>query len=632
MRFSHLAAAFLLSVAIPVTAQQPPMERVRPNDNRATAGIRGGSVLALRMEARIAEWHPQGEDAPGAAIPVFAEIQKQASIPGPLIRVPGGTEVRLVIRNAIPNTILTVHGLHTRPVVGPAFNDSIQLAYAQIHTLRFKLDRPGTYYYWGTTTSAAFGSRTHDDAQLTGAIVVDEPGERPPRDRIFVIGQWTDTAASELSRHRQRELFVVNGRSWPHTDRLLYEKGETVRWRVINASADMHPMHLHGFHYRITRRGDGKEDTVLGRPEVVNTEPMLPGGTMSLSWVADRLGQWLFHCATPAHHAPRGPMGFAPQSNAALADPAQLANPAITMGGLVSGIEVRYADDDTTAKLPPPPPVEPVRRMRMVLRANAGSTPSTPYYGVAITEAGAGIPPEVDIGQHVGPPVILTRGEPTSVQLVNLLPEPTSIHWHGIESESIYDGVPGWSGIKPQLAPALAPLDSFDVRLTPPRAGTFIYHSHVNDARQQRAGIVGPLIVADKGKWDPTRDFPVLLSSPSDSVEEERAVLINGSLRPAQLELRRATAYRFRLINITTARAGMRVELKQDTTLTTWRPIAKDGADIPAASRGLRTSRQPISIGETMDFEFFATRPGPYVLEARTAMGALLGALPIRVQ
>ena len=613
------------------TANAQARERIRANDNRARAGILSGNVLALRMEARVAEWHPQGDDAQGVAIPVFAEIGRQASVPGPLIRVPAGATVITVVRNAVPNTVLTIHGLHSRPVVGAAFNDSIQLTYGQIQTLRFKLDRPGTYYYWGTTTNAAFGTRTGLDAQLTGAIVVDEAGERPSKDRVLVIGMWADSAGTELNRHRIRELFVINGRSWPYTDRMQYERGDTVRWRVINASAEVHPMHLHGFFFRVRRRGDGREDISYGaRGDLVNTERMLPGATMYATWVADRLGNWLFHCHIPEHVAVRGPLGFPPPAALAQAGTIHPGNMSMEMGGLVEAIEVKPAEDDTTPVAPVIPPMQPMtRHLRMILRANAGSTPPTPLYGIALDEIG--VEPPQDSGQRAGPPLVLNRGEPVSVTVINRTPEPTSIHWHGIELESYFDGVPGISGIKPQLAPLIAPSDSFEVRFTPPRSGTFIYHSHVNEKRQHRAGLVGPLLVVEKGKYDPAKDVTVLLSSPSDSVEEERAVLLNGSLQPPPILLRRAIASRIRLINITAGRPGLRLELRQDTALVNWRPLAKDGADIPVADRSLRKATHTLSIGETMDVEFFPARPGEYRIECRTALGTLLGTQFIRV-
>jgi FtsP/CotA-like multicopper oxidase with cupredoxin domain len=622
MQSKKLAIGLIL-LASTVSAQVRPVERVRANDNRARAGIFSSGVLAVRMEARMAEWHPQGEDAPGAMVPAFAEIGRPAQIPGPLIRVAGGTDVIVVIRNAVPNTILTVHGLHSRPAYGAAFNDSIQLGYGQVQQLRFRLDRPGTYYYWGTTTGQAFNTRTREDAQLTGVIVVDEPGERAPRDRIIVLGMWADTTRSETVRHRLRELFVMNGRSWPHTDRIIYEKGEAVRWRVINASADPHPMHLHGFYYRVTRRGDGRADTLQSRADLVHTEAMPPGGTMSISFTPDRLGNWLFHCAEPSHSTARGPLGY----------PAQPAlpnmhgtNATTAMGGLVTAVEVRLAEDDTSKTSPLP---EAARRIRMILQPNAGGTPTTPFFGVTIDTAG--LNPEIDRGQRIGPPLIVNRGQPTSILVINRTGEPTGIHWHGIELESYHDGVPGFSGIRPILTPHIPPSDSFEVKMTPPRAGTFIYRSHLEETRQQRAGLVGALIVTEPGKWDPTRDIPVVVSSPSDSVAEESAVLINGATAPLALDLRRGITYRLRLINITTARPGLRLELKQDTTVTTWRPVAKDGIDLAATTRGARPARQSLSIGETMDVEVLLVRPGEYRLEAHTRSGTLLGTLPIRV-
>lgn len=615
----------LLLIASQAAAQTPVMERARYNDNRARAGLSSGNVLAVRIEARLAMWHPNGDDQPGAPIPVFAELGRPAQVPGPMIRVAAGTDVIAIVRNAIPGAALTIHGLHARPASGGA--DSITLAPGAVQTLRFRLDRPGTYYYWGSTTGRAFAQRVGEDAQLTGVIVVDEAGQRTPRDRIFVIGSWTDTTASETNRRRQRELFVLNGRSWPHTDRLVYARGETVQWRVINASADPHPMHLHGFYFRVDRRGDGRVDTVSSR-DLVNTERMAPGSTMSVTWTADRLGNWLFHCNTPSHTEARGRLGLPPEPGAMLAQAGIVqASHERAMGGLVTGIEIRPPEDDTTVA---PIPPEPVRRLRMHLQSNLGSTPWRPFYGVAVSDTGAEPPPRT--GQTIGPPIVLARGEPVAITVFNRTPEPTSIHWHGMELESYFDGVAGFSGVRPQLAPAIAPHDSFEVRISPRRAGTFVYHSHENEARQKRAGIVGALLVVDPARYDPAREVLVLVSSPSDSVEEERAVLINGQAAPAEVGLRRATAYRLRLINITTGRSGAQFELRQDTTAVTWRPIAKDGADLPAPRRVVRPARQTLDIGETMDVEFFPTAAGEYRLEVRTASGSLLGLLPVRVQ
>src|SRR3989442_5871706 len=137
-------------------------------------------------------WHPDGDSAPGAEVPAFAEARTPTEIPGPLIRVSAGTEVTLTVRNAVPNTVLIVHGLHARPLTAPAA-DTLQIPSGATRPVRFRLDAPGTYYYWGTTMSREFRGRTREDAQLSGAIIVDEPGQRAPRDRIFVIGVWEDT-------------------------------------------------------------------------------------------------------------------------------------------------------------------------------------------------------------------------------------------------------------------------------------------------------------------------------------------------------------------------------------------------------------------------------------------------------
>ncbi|MGH8490988.1 MAG: multicopper oxidase domain-containing protein [Gammaproteobacteria bacterium] len=48
-----------------------------------------------------------------------------------------------------------------------------------------------------------------------------------------------------------RFTFLINGLSWPHTERLTYSVGQQVRWRVINLSTQPHPMQLHGFYFDV---------------------------------------------------------------------------------------------------------------------------------------------------------------------------------------------------------------------------------------------------------------------------------------------------------------------------------------------------------------------------------------------
>jgi len=66
-----------------------------------------------------------------------------------------------------------------------------------------------------------------------------------------------------------------------------------------------------------------------------------------------------------------------------------------------------------------------------------------------------------------------------------------------MELDSYYDGVHGWSGSGQQSAPVIEPNGLFTVRFTPPRSGTFIYHTHLHDYRQLPMGLYGPMIVID---------------------------------------------------------------------------------------------------------------------------------------
>ena len=613
----------LLSTVLYLPSEPPPPERALINDNRAPAGMLASGVLTLDLEARVATWYPETDAGPSVDVQAFGEVGKAAQIPGPLIRVPAGTTVQLSLLNAIPNTMLVVHGLS---------HDSIRVASGETQRASFKLDVPGTYYYWGTTSGRRLGNRMHEDAQLTGAIVVDSSSRgqssAPHRDRIFVIGLMADTMGGEEILTRERLLFVINGRTWPHTERLVYNMGDTIRWRVLNTTVDPHPMHLHGTYYQVEATGNGTRDSTFAPDErpFVNNGYLPPGRTMTLFWTPEHSGNWLFHCHIPEHFAVRGPLGAMPSRGASSVHGAT--NHALQrMSGLVMGVTVRAGIGATSARVDD----SHRRRVRLLVRTNRGSTPATPYYGFTVHESGT--EPAVDSGPRAGTPIVLERGQPVGIMVVNRTEEPTSIHWHGIELESYFDGVAGFSGIEQRLTPAVAPRDSFEARFTPPRAGTFMYHTHIDEERQQRAGLAGMLIVLEPGqRFDPARDFPVLLSSPSDSVSELTRVLINGTLTPAPLDLRTGGTYRLRFANITTRRPGIQLALSRDGAVARWTQIAKDGAELPRERRVPTAARVGITIGDTRDVKFTPIERGDMRLDVLTASGRSLGAIALHVR
>jgi len=295
------------------------------------------------------------------------------------------------------------------------------------------------------------------------------------------------------------------------------------------------------------------------------------------------------------------------------------------MGGLVVGFEV---SPRAAAATPSRDPAR--RRLRLVVRTDSGGTAAEPAFGYALQQNAAA--PLREAGLLPGPTIVVHRGEPVSIMVVNQLAEPTAVHWHGIELDSYFDGVPGFSGQSTRLSPVIEPRDSFEVRFTPPRSGTFMYHTHAHELRQLRAGLSGALLVLEPGQpYDPVTDVPVLITAPRNAVDNGK-VLINGSLSPAPLDWRVGVTYRLRFINIHAARAGLRGSLVSDSSLTTWRAVAKDGITLSGEYATQRPSQQQVSVGETYDFEFSPRASGDLKIEVRAAGGVLLGVQPIRVR
>jgi FtsP/CotA-like multicopper oxidase with cupredoxin domain len=603
----------------------PAIERIVVNDNRASAGTLRNGVLTVRLEVREGEWHPDGESAPGLVVRAFAEKGKQLTIPGPLIRVPEGTEIQAFVTNTLPQS-LVVHGLATR---GNASNaDTIQLAPSATREVRFIAGAPGTYYYRGESAASAAPEGPTVDAELSGAFIVDQrDAPQSARDRVLLISLWSRARLPGGIVGRSSLLrFTINGRAWPNTERLSYDLGDTVRFRVINASSAVHPMHLHGFYFDVGSRGNGIVDSVYSKetpPYRVVTERTAQGRTFTMTWVPDRAGNWLFHCHDNFHvlrNAPLDGSRLPPEHML------HVTNHALDMmGGLVMGIEVRGREAAGVSLAG-----SASRKLRLVAQVDAGGSELEPSYGYVLHDGAKSTSTMAPM--LPGPTILLKRGEPVAITIVNHLREATAVHWHGIELESYFDGVADFAGSGTHIAPAIAPNDSFEARFTPPRSGTFMYHPHADELRQQQAGLTGALLVVDDpARFDPTHDIVLLLTVPRLRADSD-VVLINGSLAPPALELKTGERYRLRFVDVHTFRPSMIARLLRDSSLVTWRAIAKDGMDVPPERATVRPSIQQMGNGETYDFELVPAVAGDLRLTVSAAAGPLLNTLVIRVR
>jgi FtsP/CotA-like multicopper oxidase with cupredoxin domain len=579
-------------------------EQIAPNDNQHRAGRLAKGVLTVTIEARNGEWHPEESDGYTYAVAAFAVAGGPLQAPGPLLRAPLGTEIRVTMHNRLAAP-MWVYGLGEHR----GFADSVQVAPGETREFRFRAMQAGLSYYSGRTSGDPVGARTMDDSQLNGAIVIDPPGATPS-DRIFVISNWHMIDTMTMSGLGPHAILTFNGLGWPHTPRIDLVQGDTVHWRFVNVSALEHPLHLHGAYFRVDAKGDGHADSVYAPDDrrLAVTERLLPGQTMSMTWSPLHSGNWVFHCHIASHITQREYFNTDRRMPSAMTlaamprDNDHLSH----MAALVLGIRVKPRG--------PQAPEQPVsQHIRLLMRSRASVYGDYVGYGFVRGDA-----PEAatrDSFSVPGPTLELTRGQRVAITLVNQSHEAAAVHWHGIELESFPDGVPGWSGSGTTTMPFIMPGDSLTVRFTPPRAGTFMYHSHSNEMQQIASGMYGAMIVRDPAAPD-SAEHTLLFSDDGPFISFIKAgppVLLNGKLHPDTIDVRAGQNTRLRMINIR-AESATEMTLEEDGRPVLWRRVAKDGAALTPHQIREQPATLTTNPGETYDFEITPDRPGTMIL------------------
>jgi multicopper oxidase len=237
-------------------------------------------------------------------------------------------------------------------------------------------------------------------------------------------------------------------------------------------------------------------------------------------------------------------------------------------------------------------------------------------------------------GRVPGPEIRVKEGETIRVYLKNLLPEETTIHWHGLPIVNRMDGVPAVTQA------AVPPGESFVYEFKAKPAGTFLYHSHVGYQLDQ--GLYGPLIIEpahDPGNYD--REYTLMLEDwvmrDGGGVAPTRrrspmgmgmmggrrlanrggpllepvydGFAVNGKLYPEMepLVVKMGERIKLRLINPSSSTIYTLRLAGHVLTIT-----HADGNPV----KRLRTDVLQIGMGERYDVEFKADNPGLWLLSA----------------
>ncbi len=219
-------------------------------------------------------------------------------------------------------------------------------------------------------------------------------------------------------------------------------------------------------------------------------------------------------------------------------------------------------------------------------------------------------------GTVPGPMIRVAEGDKVRVVVKNELPEPTTVHWHGVAVPNAMDGVPDVTQ-KP-----IQPGETFTYEFEAKPAGTFWYHSHVDGDVQVSVGLYAPFIIEPKNPTGPKPDVDVTLmlgewrsvggktyaAMPMGGMEPNYFT-INGKAFPATETINVKKGQRVRLRFIGTGQFIHPMHLHG----MAFKVVATDGWPVPEAAQLIKDTLS-IAPGERYDVEFVADSPGQWML------------------
>jgi FtsP/CotA-like multicopper oxidase with cupredoxin domain len=265
--------------------------------------LNGGS-LPCQMKDGVKEFRlvaqpVRREFAPGMVVNAWGY---NGSTPGPTIEAVVGDRVRIYVKNELPEwTTVHWHGIRVpNGMDGVGGLTQPQIPPGKTGVYEFILEDAGTYMYHphaDEMVQMAMG--------MMGMVIVHptDPNERAvDRDFAILLHAWNvepGTATPQVATMLNFNMWTFNSRIFPGIDPMPVRLGDRVRVRIGNLSMDSHPIHLHGYHFRQTATDGGW--ILEGAQWPMTTVNVPVGAAAAIEWVADRLGDWAFHCHK-SHH------------------------------------------------------------------------------------------------------------------------------------------------------------------------------------------------------------------------------------------------------------------------------------------------------------------------------------------
>ena len=227
-------------------------------------------------------------------------------------------------------------------------------------------------------------------------------------------------------------------------------------------------------------------------------------------------------------------------------------------------------------------------------------------------------------GASPGPVIEAIAGDRVRIYVTNRLPEPTSIHWHGILVPYGMDGVTGLT------QEAIAPGKTFRYEFTFDRPGTFMYHPHADEMTQIALGMMGMIVVHPRGP-EPrrVRDYALMAHEWKVPIGTRRAdplamndfnvLTFNGVAFPATAPLVAETGD---LVRIRLANLGPMDHHPIHIHGHTFQLVGTDGGTVPPSARFPETTVL-VPVGTTRTIELVAGSPGDWPLHCHMTHHAM---------